>query len=52
MLALTLDSFERDGKQYALKTDPVSRTSDGTVNRISVPAETIMGFTLTTQLTT
>jgi hypothetical protein len=47
VLALTLDSFERNGKWYALETDPVARTG----GRISVQAETIMGFTLTAKLT-
>ncbi len=58
VLALTLDLFQRDGKWYALQTDPVTRTggyghkfAEETGERISVPAQTIMGFTLTTKLT-
>ncbi len=49
-LAVTLDSFERDGKWYALQTNPVIRTGK-MVEGISVPADTIMGFTLTRKLT-
>ncbi len=55
-LALTLDSFERNGKRYALQTDPVIRTNKSqksairTVERILVPADSIMGFTLKTKL--
>ncbi len=70
-LAMALDSYERDGRWYALSTNVVSRTGStqpqgngieltnvlaSTVNggadgSISVPADSIIGFTLTRTLT-
>jgi hypothetical protein len=66
VLALTLDSCELPGREIAVRTSPVTRTSgsrrielsgsgwklvkDGE-QRVSVAAESIMGFTLTGTLT-
>lgn len=61
MLELTLDFCEHDGRRVALTTSPVARTARVSSNqpgsnigrreaRISVPAESIMGFTLTSTL--
>jgi hypothetical protein len=55
LLAVTLDSYERAGRRYALETSPVARTAHLGPNskeaRILLPAESIMGFTLTSTLT-
>jgi len=56
-LSVTLDSYERGGRRVALATSSVARIAhpdlnkDGTnVARISLPAESIIGFTLTSTL--
>ncbi len=61
-LVVTLDEYERGGRQYALATRSVSRIAhpeamrwfnksmDWNVARISLPAESIIGFTLTSTL--
>ena len=58
LLEVTLDSYKRGGRQFALTTSPVARTAHIGSNRgrnwnharISVPAESVMGFTLTSTL--
>jgi hypothetical protein len=64
-LSVTLDSFERDGRIYGLATSAVARVAYPSLNntgmnrnknpgwnvaRISLPAESIIGFTLTNML--
>ena len=57
-LAVTLDSCERDGRRLALATSSVARIAhpvlrssvERNVARISLPAESIIGFTLTSTL--
>jgi len=59
-LALTLDSYELDGQKFALQTNTVTRTGNsrrievGLVKtrneHVTVPAESIIGFTLTCTL--
>jgi hypothetical protein len=61
-LVVTLDGYERGGRQYALETSSVSRIAHPqamkwfssrmvwNVARISLPAESIIGFTLTSTL--
>ena len=56
-LAVTLDAFERDGRSVALATSSVARIAHPDINksgrnvaRISLPAESIIGFTLTSML--
>lgn len=61
-LVVTLDSCERGGRQYALATSSVARIAhpdatkwfnrdmDGNIARISLPADSIIGFTLTSTL--
>jgi hypothetical protein len=61
-LAVTLDSCERDGRRRELATSPVeriahlglnkgiNRSRDWNVARISLPVESIIGFTLTSTL--
>jgi hypothetical protein len=68
-LTVTLDSYERDGRHFALSTSAVARVarpvsnlssnfgsnfrtanSEWNVARISLPADSIIGFTLTSKL--
>ncbi|HLH40788.1 MAG TPA: hypothetical protein VKX39_16680 [Bryobacteraceae bacterium] len=56
-LAVTLDSCERDGRRVPLETSPLARIAHPdqsrnvkSVARISLPAESILGFTLKSML--
>lgn len=60
-LVVTLDSYERGGRRYELATNAVARISRSALahwrnntnwkeTRISLPAESIIGFTLTSTL--
>jgi hypothetical protein len=60
-LTVTLDSYERGGRSYAIATSTVARVAhpslssrtkntEWNVARISLPAESIIGFTLTSTL--
>lgn len=54
LLVLTLDSYERAGRYYALATNSLTRSAhpgSRISELVSVPADSIMGFTLASTLT-